>query len=395
MPSRLPSFVRDPSTWALYLVLGYYSFVLNTFGAFMPFLRLELDLSYTQVSQHSSLFAIGLLLSSLVSDRLAHRFGAKLLIWGGASGMALGLILSMTARSLAWSLSSFFLIGLFGALALIQISSVLAAKHGPNRTRAISEANVMASFLAVLAPLSIAAAEALRLGWRVGVGVAPAFLLLLLVVYSRAELPLQKGTEPFRRGTLPGRYWRHWTTLVLGVAAEFGVMFWAVDFLSSGPFSPAAASLALSGFLGTMLLGRMLGTRLANRLEPIPMVLGSLLLALVSLALYWLGSPLWQVTGILLAGLGVANIYPYNIALALGTVSGNVSTASARISLGAGGAILLSPIILGAVADLTSLKTAQGLLLLILLLAVFNVLALLRSSPDAETRPEESVEMPI
>lgn len=389
MSALPPPFLRDRSTWALYLLLGFYAFVISTFGAFMPFLRLELDLSYTQASQHSSLFALGLLLSSLSADRLAHQLGAARLLWGGTFGMALGLTLVLLAPSSLWSLSGFFLIGVLGALALIQISAVLSAKHGPNRTRAISEANVLASFCAVLAPLTIGAAEGLELGWRAGVGLAPVYLALLALLFGRTHFPARAAREPsasFRSEPLPGRYWRHWATILLCVGAEFGVMFWAVDFLGvGGRFTPAGASLALSGFLGTMLLGRILGTRLAARLEPKEVVLTSLIVALVGFVAYWLGSAPWlQLVGILVTGLGVANLYPFNVALALGSVSGDAMSASARISLGSGSAILLSPIILGAVADRTSLQAAQGLLPLLLLLALLNLFWLPRRAPEPQ-----------
>ena len=148
----------------------------------------------------------------------------------------------MVAGTIVWSLLGFFVMGLCGALTLIQVSVVLSAKHGLNRTRAISEANVLASFCAVLAPLVIGAAEALRFGWRAGVALAPLYLLLLALGYGRAALPLRATAAARVRTPLPGRYWRHWTTLVLCVATEFGVMFWAVDFLGvGGSFSPAGA----------------------------------------------------------------------------------------------------------------------------------------------------------
>jgi hypothetical protein len=128
-----PPFVRDPGTWASYLLLGYFSFVLSTFGGVLPSLRLELGLSFSGASQHSSLFALGLLLASLGGERLAQRFGAAWPLWGGALGMAVGVALVLGARSVLWSLTGFFLMGLLGALTLIQVSAELSANHGPNR----------------------------------------------------------------------------------------------------------------------------------------------------------------------------------------------------------------------------------------------------------------------
>ena len=203
--------------------------------------------------------------------------------------MATGVAVVMLAPSLAVSLSGFLLLGGSGALTLIQVSTLLSAKHGPNRTRALGEANALASFCAVLAPLAIGGAAAWGLGWRAGLGVAPLFLGVLLLSFGRT--PLLTAEHPVRaaQSPLPGRYWRFWTTLLLCVAAEFGVIFWAVDFLGSGSLTRTAASLGLSGFLLAMLLGRTLGTRLAGTVGAERVVLGSLALAFSGFFGYWLG----------------------------------------------------------------------------------------------------------
>lgn len=380
-----PPFVRDPGTWASYLLLGYFSFVLSTFGGVLPSLRLELGLSFSGASQHSSLFALGLLLASLGGERLARRFGAAWPLWGGALGMAVGVALVLGARSVLWSLTGFFLMGLLGALTLIQVSAELSANHGPNRTRALSEANVLASFCAVLAPLTISGATALGLGWRVGMATAPLFLLLVLARFWRVPFARPQRGPAGRPTPLPPRYWRFWTTVLLCVAAEFGVIFWAVEFLGGGATGRAAAPLGLSGFFLAMLLGRTLGTRLAGRLEAQVVVLASLGLALGGFLAYWLGAWAWlQLAGLFVTGLGIANLYPFVVSLALGAVAGPLEAASARISLASGLAILVAPFMLGALADLTTLRSAQALLPLLLLGALANVAwAFRRPSPEA------------
>ena len=59
------SFSRDNFTWFIYLTLGYYAYLLNAIGPAMPFLRAELDLSYTLSSAHLSAFAVGILLAGV------------------------------------------------------------------------------------------------------------------------------------------------------------------------------------------------------------------------------------------------------------------------------------------------------------------------------------------
>lgn len=383
-------FRRDRATWVCYLLLGYFSLMVGATGALLPSLRLELGLSFTQASQHPSVYAVGLLMSSFLTDRLSRRLGSRSLLWGGAFGMAAGAGVVMAAPSSFWSLCGFFLMGGLGALTLIEVSATLSALHGPNRARAIGEANVLASFCTVLAPLCVGGAVAAGLGWRVGVGLVPAALLVIGGVFWRTPVPQTAPPGRSAGGPLPGRFWRFWTLLVLCVAVEFGVLFWAAEYLQDVGFvTPAAAPLGLSTFFLAMLLGRAAGTRLAGRVGNGPLLLGSLGTALAGFLAYWLGGAAWvQFAGLFGCGLGIANLYPFTISLALGSVSGPLTRASARASLGSGLAILLAPFALGALADLSSLRAAQAVLPLCLVLAALNVVWALRvpatsGSPDA------------
>src|SRR6185503_2982221 len=94
------SFVRDRFTWLAYFMLAYFTFTQAALGPLMPFLRTELNLSYTVTGFHLSAFALGMVLAGLTADRLAQSWGRWLVFWGGGIGMALGalgLILSHQA----------------------------------------------------------------------------------------------------------------------------------------------------------------------------------------------------------------------------------------------------------------------------------------------------------
>ncbi len=344
-------------------------------GALLPFLRLELGLSFTQTSQHPSAYALGLLVSSLTADRLSRRLGSRQLLWGGAFGMATGTVVVMLAPNFFWSLLSFFLMGWLGALTAIEVSAVLSALHGPNRARAIPEANVLASLCTVLAPLCVSIAVTIGFGWRAGVSLAPFALSVIALCLWRTELPQADPVKASSAARLPGLYWRYWTTLVLFTAAEFGVLYWAVEYLqSTGLTTAAAAPLGLSTFFLAMLTGRATGARLAGRVAAKPLLLISLGITLGGFFAYWLGSAAWlQFTGLFFTGLGIANLYPFTVALALDSVTDLLGRASARIYTGVGLAILVAPFVLGALADLTSLMAAQVFLPLCLAAAFISL----------------------
>ena len=75
--------------------------------------------------------------------------------------------------------------------------------------------------------------------------------------------------------------------------------------------------------------------------------------------------------GIFIAGLGVANLYPPTISLALGSVPESLSAqASARSVLASGGAILCLPLLLGGLADMIGMKLAFLVVPVLLVLAL-------------------------
>jgi hypothetical protein len=67
-------FKRDRLTWLLYLLLGFYAFMQAALGPIVPFLRAELNLSYTVTGFHVSAFALGCLVRG---SRQMSRQGAS------------------------------------------------------------------------------------------------------------------------------------------------------------------------------------------------------------------------------------------------------------------------------------------------------------------------------
>src|SRR5260370_18018414 len=118
-------FVRNDFTWLAYLMLAYFAYLQASFGPLMPFLRMELHLSYAIGSLHVSAFALGMILAGLFGDRLAHRWGRPLAFWGGAVGMAVGAALFTLGHRVVLTISSAVLMGVFDSLLL---GSVHAAR---------------------------------------------------------------------------------------------------------------------------------------------------------------------------------------------------------------------------------------------------------------------------
>jgi hypothetical protein len=74
-PSPLNTFVRYRITWLAYGFLAYMTFMPTALGPLMPYMRDELNLSYTLGALHLSVMALGVVISGLTADRLIRFLG--------------------------------------------------------------------------------------------------------------------------------------------------------------------------------------------------------------------------------------------------------------------------------------------------------------------------------
>ena len=386
-------FVRRPLTWATYALVGYFAYLETVLGPLMPFLRAEHGFSYTVASLHFSAFALGAVPVGFFGDRVAGRWGRRASLWGGGAGMAAGASLLAASPATPGTILGAFLMGTCGGLLLITTQAILADRHGAWSAVAITESNVAASACAILASLAVGAFAALGLGWRAAL-IPPVAALVLLAVRFRGEPLGRARTHESASGkasfALPMRFWVYFGVLFLGISVEWCVAYWGTDFLENGVgMERSAAATALSVFFVAMLAGRILGSRLARRLSGGALLPLTLCVAFAGFPLFWLSAvPALSLLGLFVAGLGVGSIYPLAIAVGVAAAPGQTDTATARLGLAGGAAILTAPFALGAYADRVGIERAYGIVIPLLLAAV--VLALLAWRMGAgETREAE------
>ena len=371
-------------TWATYGLVGYFAYFETVLGPLMPFLRAEQDLSYTVASLHFSAFASGGVLVGLSGERFEARWGRAVALWGGATGMAIGALLLTVAPSPAGTVLGAFVMGFFGSMLLITTQAVLSDRHGTKSVVAITESNVAASACAIMASLAVGFFAASGLGWRSAL-VPPVVGLVLLVATFRREPMEAEADKGSGRTTipsrLPGRFWVFWGVLALGVSVEWCIAYWGADFLENGVgMGRSAAAAALTAFFGAMLAGRIAASRLARSVPGAILLTASLGLALAGFPLLWLApTPLVGIIGLSTTGLGVGSVYPLGVSVAVLSAPGRLETATARLALGAAGAILVAPFVLGALADVAGISGAFGVVLPLLLIALGLTLAGRRS----------------
>lgn len=366
MTTAVPAFFRDRFTWLAYAMLGYFAYLQAALGPAMPLLRGDLHLSYTVGGMHFSALALGMVIAGLLSDRAVERWNRHAVFWGGGAGMALGALVMVVGRHPAITIPGAGLMGLLGTMLLATIQSSLADRHGPHRAIALTESNVVASGCTILPPLLIGGFERIGIGWRLAL-IAPLVLWGLAFVREfRAPIPAARpaptGSGPARR-TLPQLFWVYWLAVVLCVAVEWSVVAWGADFLVEvGGLRKANASLVMTLFFLAMMLGRAVGSRLTRRRETVRLLFTAMGVGLAGFLAFWVGTvPVLIIPGLFVAGLGVANLFPFLLAITVSTAADQADVASSRLTLGAGLAILIAPQLLGSLADQTGIQAAYGL----------------------------------
>jgi fucose permease len=350
--------IRGPRVLGMYAALGCLGYLLAGLGAILPELRAERDLPRGEAALYQSAFALGLIVLGLLGHRLAARLGRSALPAALTALVAGAAVLALGDGRLATGAGALVL-GLGGA-ALVQMIPAALRQGADGGTITIGEANAVASTGSVLAPLTIGFALGRDLGWQAAFAGVPLLAAAVpLAILARNGALEGTADAVTGHGRLPRSFWSRWTDLVLAVAVEFCVLFWAADMLHTVKGLPSGTATSASA---TFVLGMAVGRALAGpvvRLGPERVVTGATVLALLGFTLFWtVPAPPVAVTGLLITGLGVALLYPLILAEALATRPDDPVRASARCALASGVAIATGPPLLGTLADLTDLRAA-------------------------------------
>jgi fucose permease len=365
-------FLRDRLTWLGYLLIGYYCFIVASFGPIMPYLRDELQLSYTLASLHFSAPATGALFAGMIGDKVMTRLGRARTIWIGGSCVILGLLIALVARHPVCTIFGAWVIGFTGAQMCQTITAIMSDRFKEERAIGITEANISGAIFCAAAPLAISVVSRNGFNWRIAL-IAPILMFVSLLLTNLKTIDGRSVTSHTQVQTeaLPPAYWAYFIVILLSVAAEWSIIFWSSAFLEKVVhLSKPDAAAGVSIFLVAMFVGRIIGSRLTRTVPTGVLLPIASSLAAAGFVLFWFGPGLIvHLTGLFLVGLGEANVYPLSLAAAIGVAPEQASKASARMSMSSGLAILSAPMVLGMLADRSGIGNAYGLVSVLLTLA--------------------------
>jgi MFS family permease len=384
------SFARDRLTWVAYLLLAWFAYLQAAPGIVIAHLRDELGLSYSIGGLHVAAFAAGSMLAGGVSAPLERALGRRRLLWSAAAVMGAGVVGLTAGRVAEVTVGSVLIMGIGGGLLLVTIQAALADHHGSFRTVALTEANVAASIAYVVLIGVLSLSTSLPGGWRLALLVA--LLVPVLVWWTNRRLAVDAPPPPsshLARGRLPGVFWIAAVMIFCMTAAEWCITAWAATFVEeAADVSTDAAVGLMAGYFGGVLAGRVLGSGLARRYDPARLLVFALGASAAGFAMLWPAtSPGPALIGLVVLGIGLGNLFPMGLALAVGLVPERALRASGRAVAVTSFAVLLAPLTVGTLADATSLKAALLVVPVLLLVAALGLTLVQRMRTRATAAP--------
>lgn len=357
--------IRDRTSLLAYAQLGLLGWFVYGFSASLTLLRDDEGLTRTAASLLSISLAVGGIVGSGGAPLIVRRFDRATLLRLSSLAIAIGALVYVSGGPL-WLIAAGPFLGSMGCgFAVVGASAYLEARQGPAADAALAEANLTASLSSLLATFAIGVGATLVIGWQSGMVLLAVMALLLEVLRGRRTEPFNVGTEVEKRSDtppMPGLVWWAVLTLILLTGVEITLLQWGPDLLRErGGLGPAAASTTIAAIVTGMIVGRLIGSRIVERVSSELVFGASILFAAAAFAYTWLVTgaiPL--IIGLVLVGLGIGMHFPLGIGRAMRASDGQPDRAAGLTSAGIAVMSGIAPFGLAALADAWGVHLAFG-----------------------------------
>ena len=350
--------LRDGVTWLSYAQLSVYTLLVYSFGALQTYLRDEQGVSLALAGLYQTSFAVAGIAGGLTASRVVSALGRGRVLRLSSITLAVGVaLIAWPGTSFPVSMVGLLVAGMAGNWLVIGVNAFVLAHQRSAGPASLTEANALASATGFFGPVLVGVGAGTVLGWRV----TP-----IAIIVSLVAIELVRGTritafgesraaahETHRSLPLPRRVYPSLVLIALFLAIQFSMMFWGADLLREhAHFGQAAAAASVAAIAAGMLLGRLVGARLAQRVTGEVLLRASVLVTLVGFALAWVPTNgAVVVLGLLVTGLGISIQWPLGVARAVRASGGMNDRASALSSVFGSIATATAPFLLGALAE--------------------------------------------
>jgi MFS family permease len=345
--------------------------VFSSLFARMPAVKSDLDLSDGQLGLALLFSTVALLVSQPGAGALSVRVGSRGVMLAGGLGYSLVLALPALMPSLGLFALTLFALGFSNGALDVSMNTQGARIEKAYGRPLLSSMHAAFSFGA-LAGSGVG-------GLVAAAGVAPEPHLACVAVAGAAVMLaaypflLPPGDEVDARGPLfarPSRALAALGALAFAVLlSEGSITDWSAVYLrDSAGASEGLAAAGLAAFSLTMAIGRLSGDTLVMRTSPVALARGGGLLAAGGLGLGLVAAtPGAGIAGFALMGLGLSAVFPLVVSAASRRPDMPAGPAIAAVSTTGYGGFIVGPAVIGLLAELSSLRAA---LLLPLVLCV-------------------------
>ncbi len=379
-------------TFASFVALGLNGLIFSFMGVSLPSLQVSLELSIEQagvlIASLQSGFTICTLLGGILSD---HCYRERIILCG-CFLLGAGSLLLCIVPSYAQGLIAVCSMGSGIGLILSGTNTLLVILYPANKGTILNIHHVFFSIGAIAGPALMGFLITHGNHWRFGYSGAAVVLLVLCLVFlfSRNEVPVTAADKVRLNIGISGLLSD--STFLVILLASFLTMgsqvvimlFGAVFLIQAKHFSLAAAGVALSVFSISMVIGRMVCSKLTLTLKHATIVLILLWFQVLTVVLTWQGSGWLALAALAISGFTFSGTYPTLLALTSilfpkceGTALGLLSTT------GGLGSVTLCWLT-GYLAGLTNLETG----FIVIVMACSAALVLFQTNHNAISRRE-------
>ncbi|MCL4836155.1 MAG: MFS transporter [Caldilineaceae bacterium] len=385
------------STKAIWLLTGMgffaffvFGFVDNLKGSTLSSLLVDLDLSYAQGGTVLLGAYLGFFIATLAAGVLADSVGNRAILILSGVLIGVGLVAFAGATSFWQLFGGVLIIGLGMGCIEVSGNGLIVQIHQLNRGRYL---NLLATFHgigALIVPLYAGRLLDMGVSWRQVFQYSLPLALLLVLAFVLTPAPRQSiGSAPpsgfdwkivRRLGFTRQMLW-FYAAIGFYVCAELGIGAWIVEFLqSSRGYSLTSATFFLSLFFGMVMLGRVVGSFVVERLGYASSVLGAAAAGLVCVLIGTFG-PASLAFFLPLCGLFFSIIFPTITALVSDVQREQTNTILGLLFAAGGVGGALGPWAIGVTSNWAGIQWGFGL---IALYCLFVMLAMMMAQPGQE-----------
>lgn len=362
-------------TWKLLpLMFGFFimGFV-DVIGIAISHIKLDFQLSDSIVNTIPFFGFIWFLFLSVPTGMLMNRIGRKKTVLLSFIIQVVALVLPLIRYDFGFMLVAFALLGIGNTLLQVALNPLVSNVVSPDRlTSTLTLGQFVKAICSFLGPILTAAVVGSFLGWKM---IFPIYgLLSLLATVWLACTPIAE-TQPESKNSSIGSILgllkdRYILLLFLGitvlVGADVGMNITLPKYLMERcSLEINEAGLGNSLYFFSRTAGAFLGALLLLRLSARHFFIWSVILALGGLVITLLFGNLWAIlAGVILFGLGYANLFSIIFSYALQYRSDQANEISSLLIMGVFGGAILPPI-LGVVSDSLDQWAAMALLALV------------------------------